>query len=372
MQVDPQTGTPVGCSTLTATKSMRRKFSPSSDYSDYPSSLTSYDSEYLSTLSTPHVCFLITLGSSSSPRSSPYRPRDHLESLFRRHGYPTPVSLSSLRDLTATSSSYSPPSPPRRFRSDSPPSDALESLSLSSTRPIPIPRRPGPIDIDGLPVTPLTGRFDKDDYLEDWERVSLSARSQHLLSSRPSRRDRYSNMRSDHSPFYSPVASPVMSPRRSTSPQAPRSRAQNSAKSVPGFHLDSLPRFHPAVYQSSSTAHGVGSQPPSSPRSSRQHTYRTTAGSREGKWAYPDFLESSHHQNPSAPRLDPLRSPGPVTPLALESGDYLTAGSSKPNDRSARDNPSQHSGPAPDLVERLIARENEKARQKSRKPTKGR
>jgi hypothetical protein len=35
-----------------------------------------------------------------------------------------------------------------------------------------------------------------------------------------------------------------------------------------------------------------------------------------------DFIEGVH-QGPSAPRLDPLVSPGPVTPLALEAGDYL-------------------------------------------------
>lgn len=340
-----------------ASISMRKKHlnPPSLLSSNYPSSLSSSDSF-----------------SSTSPRSSPYHPRHHLESLFRKHGYPTPVSLSSLRDLTATSSTYTPPSPrSRRLRSDSPPSDALESLSLSAspTRPIPIPRRSGPIDIDGLPVTPTTGRFDKDDYLEDWERASLSAKSQHFLPSR-THQGRYPRMRSDHSPYYSPVASPTMSPRRSSSPQPSRSRTQNPAKSMSGFHLGSMPRFHPAVYQAGPTSHAVTAQPPS-PRQSRQQTYRTTSGSRDGMRQYREFLESSH-QSPSAPRLDPLRSPGPVTPLALEAGDYLAAGSINMADRPSRDNASQHSGPPPDLLEKIIARENEKARQKSRKSAKGR
>ncbi|KAJ5155372.1 hypothetical protein N7492_008175 [Penicillium capsulatum] len=292
--------------------------------------------------------------------------------LVRKHGYPTPVSLSSLRDLTATSSTYTPPSP--RPRRPSPPTDALESLSLSAsaTRPIPIPRRPGPVDIDGIPVTPLTGRFDKDDYLEDWERASLSAKSQHLLPSRTRRRGRgrSSRMRSDHSPYYSPVTSPNMSPRRSNSPPPSRSRPQNPTKSVSGFQLGSLPRFHPAVYQASPTSHAVTTQPPS-PRQSRQQAYRTASGSRDGMWQYREFLEHSH-QSPSAPRLDPLRSPGPVTPLVLEAGDYLAAGSVNAADRSARDNAGQHSGPPPDLLEKIIARENEKTRQKNRKSAKGR
>ncbi|KAJ5584588.1 uncharacterized protein N7459_004388 [Penicillium hispanicum] len=330
----------------------------SSSASLYPSSLSSYSPSYS--------------GLSGSHRSSPYRPRDHLESLILKHGYPTPVSLSSLRDLTATSSAYNPPSPRSRpHRWDSPPIDAFDSLSLSSsTRPIPIPRRPGPIYDDDLPVTPLTGRFDHDDYLDDWRRASLSAKSRHILPSRSGRRGRYSSMRSDQSPYYSPVASPTMSPRRPSSPQPPRSRTQTPAKSMPAFHLGNLPRFHPAVYQASPTSHAVTAQP-SSPRQSRQHTYRTSSGSRDMKWQYRELLDGSN-QSPSAPRLDPLRSPGPVTPLALEAGDYLAGGSSSTIERVPRDSANQHSGPSPELVEKLLTRENEKARQKSRKSAKGR
>ncbi|KAJ5916098.1 hypothetical protein N7504_000113 [Penicillium tannophilum] len=335
---------------------MRRKQikSPSSSESSYyPSSLSSS----FSGLSSP------------SPRLSP---RDHLETLILRHGYPTPVSLSSLRDLTSTSSTYNPPSP-RYYRSNSPPTEAFESLALSSsTRPIPIPRRAIRVYDDDLPVTPLTGRFDHDDYLDDWERASLSAKSRHILPPRPSgRRGRYSSMRSDTSPFYSPVASPTMSPRRPSSPQPSRSsRAQPSAKAMPGFHLGTLPRFHPAVYQPSPTSHTVTGQPPS-PRQSRQsHGYRTTSGSREMKLQYRDLLDGTS-QGPSAPRLDPLLSPGPVTPLVLEAGDYLAAGSIG-KDLAMREATSQHVGPPPELVEKLIAREKEKARQKSRKSPMGR
>lgn len=300
----------------------------------------------------------------------PYRHQDHLESLILKHGYPTPVSLSSLRDLTATSSSYHPPSA-RRYPPSVPSPDAFDSLSLSSTRPIPIPKRSGSIYDEDLPVTPLTGRFDKASYLDDWERASLSAKSRHRISlPRKDRSTRYSSMRSDTSPFYSPVASPIMSPHRPSSPQPSRSRTQNSTKSVPGFSLGSLPRFHPAVYQSSPTSHAVAAQP-SSPRQTRQPNYRTSSGSRDFKLQYRDFLEA-HHDSPSAPRLDPLRSPGPVTPLALETGDYFATGSFSTADRSSRDTAGQHAGPPPDLVDKVIARENEKARQKARQSAKGR
>lgn len=316
--------------------------------------------------------------SSDSDRPSTFRPREHLESLIVKHGYPTPVSLSSLRDLTATSSTYTPPSPRRPYHPDAIPIDTFESLSLSSaTRPIPIPRRSSSIYEEDLPVTPLTGRFDHDDYFDDWERASQSARSRHIPSPIQSNRSgRYSSrlppprtrMRSDSSPFYSPVASPVMSPRRSTSPQPPRSRTQNTAKPKPmqGFHLGNLPRFHPAVYQPNTTTPTTG---PPSPRQSRQPTYRTSASSRDMIWQYREFMENTH-QGPSAPRLDPLVSPGPVTPLALEAGDYLTSGSvNNTSERTPRDVP-KNPGPPPELVEKLIAYE-EKA-QKARKTAKGR
>ncbi|KAJ5555358.1 hypothetical protein N7535_007793 [Penicillium sp. DV-2018c] len=319
-----------------------------------------------------------------SHRRSAFQPRDHLESLITKHGYPTPVSLSSLRDLTSTSSTYTPPSPPRPRHSDIVPVDAFDSLTLtSSTRPIPIPRRSGSVYED-LPVTPLTGRFDHDSYFEDWERASQSAKSRRVSSPiRPTRRRRYpaqpptdsysTRMRADTSPYYSPVASPVMSPRRSNSPQPSRSRAQNSTnktkKQTQNFHLGSLPRFHPAVYQSSSTSHNPTSQPPS-PRQSRQPTYRTAAGSRDMMWQYREIIEGAH-QGPSAPRLNPLVSPGPVTPLALEAGDYLAHGSvNNTSERTPRDVPKNSDSPA-ELVEKLLAYE-EKARQMARKSAKGR
>lgn len=397
---------------MRTSRRVKSSSSSTSSFDSYPSSLTSHGSKFfLSLLLLSPLCstnqleplrprntpspldtcgipgfipYLIAciLGlSSASPRSLPYRPRDHLESLFLKHGYPTPVSLSSLRDLTATSSAYNPPSPsygptprPRRYRShrphysrrSDPPTDAFESLSLSSssTRPIPIPRRRGSIYEDDLPVTPLTGRFDKDSYFEDWERASLSAKSRHISPPRPGYRAQYPRMRSDHSPFISPAGSPVMSPRRPSSPQPSRSRTHNSAKSMPGFHLGSLPRFHPAVYQSGPSGHSITGQPPS-PRQTRQHNYRPTSSSRDKKWQYRDFLDGSH-QSPEAPRLDPLRSPGgPVTPLALEAGDYLAAGSSSAADhRAPRENAKQQSGPPPELIEKLVARENEKARKR--------
>ena len=55
---------------------------------------------------------------------------------------------------------------------------------------------------------------------------------------------------------------------------------------------------------------------------------------------------------PTPPRLGPMGSPGPVTPLALESqGDYLLAGTSSAELSEAQ---------AREMVENLLQRENER------------
>ncbi|PYH95286.1 hypothetical protein BO71DRAFT_449434 [Aspergillus ellipticus CBS 707.79] len=322
---------------------------------------------------------------SSSSWSPSYQPssfcaRDQLESLIARHGHPTRVSLSSLQELTATSSTYNPPSPQSSV-SDT--ADSLETLTLSqsATQPIPIPiPKPSHISPDkDFPVTPLTGRFDKGYYFahRDESPERRRDRQTQRKSGRHGHRPHLSSssrMRSDSSTFYPPVASPSMSPARPASPQPSRVRAQNTSKQMPAFNLGSLPRFHPAVYQSSGS-----SQPqPSSPRQTRQHAYRTS-GSRDNAWQIRELMEGNTlsktpsgplSPSPSAPRLDPLLSPGPVTPLLLEeAGGYLASGASNSSEFSSRDHP--HSGPAPDLVERLISQENERTRQKARKGLKG-
>jgi hypothetical protein len=331
----------------------------------------------------------------SSRSSSSYRPpsraRDQLETLIARHGRPTRFSLSSLEELTATYSSYNPPSPSSRPRSPAADlSDSFEKLSTSThhhsrSRPIPIPRSASYIHDEDIPVTPLTGRFEKN-YFPHRDGRELShergRRGSRHRDSQASRRyidHRSSRMRTDSTTFYSSVASQSLSSSgRSSSPQPALRRVQTTAKSAPAFHLGDLPRFHPAVYQSSGTSQAVNGQPPS-PRSSRQHAYRPGTASRDPISQYRDFVEGVVLQkppsrplspSPSAPRLNPLRSPGPVTPLALEEANgYLSAGASNRSDLSSRDY--QHSAPAPDLLERLIARENEKVRQKARKAPKG-
>lgn len=350
--------------------------------SSSPSASFSSPSLYPSSHSSCHSPPLLSTNLSSSSWSPSYRPssfcaRDQLESLIARHGHPTRVSLSSLQELTATSSTYNPPSP---ASSSSDTTDSLETLTLtqSTSRPIPIPKPCPTLRDRDFPVTPLTGRFDKGYYFAHRDQTPEGQREKeiHRKTSRPGHhphRSPSSRMRSDSSTFYPPAIAPAMSPAgRPSSPQPSRSQGQNTSKSMPAFHLGSLPRFHPAVYQSS----GSPQAQPSSPRLPRQHGYRTSSGSRDGMWQYRDLVDGAAlpkspgtlSPGPSAPRLDPLRSPGPVTPLALEEASgYLASGPSSSSDFSSR----EHSGPAPDMVDRLIARETERNRQKAMKPLKG-
>ncbi|KAL4981072.1 hypothetical protein BDW66DRAFT_3027 [Aspergillus desertorum] len=314
-----------------------------------------------------------------SPSPSPPRlhTRDHLEILIARYGRPARFSLSSLDELTATCSTYNPPSPVPLSRSPTAElSDPFEKDSSSNhhprSRPIPIPRSYSAHEED-TPVTPLTGRFERDYF----PHRDTSPERKQGRRTRPRHRRYYSDrdrMRSDSSTFYSPVASTVSSSGRPDSPQ--QARAQTTAKSAPTFHLGDLPRFHPAVYQSSANSPSMAAPP--SPRQSRQNVYRPASSSRDSVSQYREFFEGVVLQkpvslplspSPAAPRLNPLNSPGPVTPLALEeAGSYLSAGTSS---RSELSRELQRSAPAPDLLERLIARENDRVRQKARKATKG-
>ncbi|KAI9368179.1 hypothetical protein BJX61DRAFT_239447 [Aspergillus egyptiacus] len=362
-----------------------------SSFSSSPPTTTTFSSPLLYPSSCSSANSVPPLTNLSSSSSSPYRrsshTHDHLDSLIARHGRPHRFSLSSLEELTATCSTYSPPSP--LDRPHSPVDDLADDLADSfetltpyktRSRPIPIPRSPLNAHEEDIPVTPLTGRFERDYFPHRDPSPVRSRPSYGSKSSKPSRRNsayRSSRMRPESTTFVSQFASQPMGFPRSGSPQPALPRGQSAAKSAPTFHLGDLPRFHPAVYQSGSSQAMTGQ--PSSPRQSRQNVYRPGSASRDPISQYRDFVEGVTLQrppsrplspSPSAPRLNPLRSPGPVTPLALEeSGGYLSVGATNRSELSSRD--VQHSAPTADVLDRLINRENEKVRQTSRKATKG-
>jgi hypothetical protein len=172
-----------------------------------------------------------------------------------------------------------------------------------------------------------------------------------------------------------------MPPVRPISPPPSRPRASNPSKPVHSIHLGNLPRFHPAVYQPPTGNQPQQSPSPLQPRPSQQ--YRIQSGPRDALRQYRELVtgtvlasrsaSSTSSTKPSKPRLDPLNSPGPVTPLALEEGEggYLAAGEAGSPEGSALEN--RTAAPTPELVERLIRRESErKAEQNTlRKECKG-
>lgn len=110
------------------------------------------------------------------------------------------------------------------------------------------------------------------------------------------------------------------------------------------MYLGNLPRFHPAVYQSTNNTPNASFSNSTSNHHSRSFGYRVASGggSREALRQYRELVAASLSPSRgaldgsaeiSAPRLDPLGSPGPVTPLALEEADnYMSTKPNAPDD----------------------------------------
>lgn len=189
----------------------------------------------------------------------------------------------------------------------------------------------------------------------------------------------------------SPRTSPAMRPTSPLSPrqtahfdslQAPppqramHSRTNSSNQRRPptsSLKLPSLPRFHPANFPSanSSTQNTPdGRESPQPPVSPRAHQRLYSDAQKQLYFNQREILSAairspSSTGKPTSPRLQPLGSPGPVTPLELEGEEgYLLAGA-----RS-----SAASGPtAPEeLVERLIREETRRHRISTSASTSGR
>jgi hypothetical protein len=140
---------------------------------------------------------------------------------------------------------------------------------------------------------------------------------------------------------------PPMSPRMGVESLAIPSQArrrppmharQSSSGTAANLRLPSLPRFHPANFASSqgssaaiTPATGVNS--PHGPLSPRTHQKQYSEVQRQMYLYQQQLVSNAARQvrapaaKPTSPRLDPLDSPGPVTPMELEGADgYLTAG----------------------------------------------
>lgn len=197
----------------------------------------------------------------------------------------------------------------------------------------------------------------------------------------PSRSSRPSTSQRMPSPRTSPAIRPQspLSPRyenarfETLQPPSPRAMhgrtAGNSQRraNTGSLKLPSLPRYHPANFPSANSsmqttpdAGNMGSpQPPMSPRSHQ----KVINDAQKHLWVYQrDLVAAARaqspiqiYENPASPRLVPLGSPGPVTPLELESDGYLVAGAQ----RAGKDAVSSN-----ELVEELIREEAAAARRR--------
>ena len=155
---------------------------------------------------------------------------------------------------------------------------------------------------------------------------------------------------------------PVSPPVRPSSSQKPR---QPVVKPTPNLRLNPLPRFHPANFESPPGAkptrrnpHSGAATPHHRQYSDAQHKiqqYQRDIVAASAARAASLPISPTAIAKPNAPRLDPLGSPGPVTPLKLEPSDDYIGG-------AALGSP----GPKPDrgreLVQRLVDKENERRR----------
>ena len=142
--------------------------------------------------------------------------------------------------------------------------------------------------------------------------------------------------------------------------------SQPKTRAPPKLRLKSLPRFHPANYESSSSSADTtprNSRPGTAQSHLRQfsdaqaklHQYQrdlVVNATRAASLA----LSPKTTAEPTSPRLNPIGSPGPITPLALESGDdYLSSSGSLGSPLTQVDR-------GRELVQRLVEKENERRR----------
>lgn len=250
-------------------------------------------------------------------------------------------------------------------------------------------RRPEPITIPSRadprhdrPITPLTGREQKKHLFPFRDRSSSPTTPERESSSSPtyshhgSPRFSYhlrvpSNMISDQRYMPTSPLSPTMKP---STPQSPRQRPTSSSNTS-GMRLN-LPRFHPAVYQlpsgpTSPNASAAMQRTPGNPYRLTSETQKVLRQYREfvaGVAMSPRTGSPQFPARPGSPRIRPLGSPGPVTPLTLEGdGDYLGAMSSQHHQTdSSSSTPLGAPTSQQELVEKFIRQEKERAAEKDR------
>lgn len=244
----------------------------------------------------------------------------------------------------------------------------------SPSAPIPIPARPMP---PSRPTTPLTGRAAKSagfPFVKDTPRKLPVEQPSYTSPSPPSdSSQKNTSPHSSHGSWTSPSTMPREQPSHRVQPSSPLSPpmplspllpyAQNgriSNQRDTHLQIPALPRLHPANFRSADHPE-VNFSPRSRSNASRYqfsaaqhklHKYQRDLIAHVTRPARPIVSQAMTDLPP--PRIHPLGSPGPVTPLALEgNGDYLAAGTAA--------SPYQLGGRVKnELVETFIRRERER------------
>ena len=232
-------------------------------------------------------------------------------------------------------------------------------ITHTSSAPIPIPIPPSKGDFD-CPITPLSARGDG----KPSHHLGRSLQPKYMRSPDNSRHVNYFSDSSDSSAI-SASQTQRDTPASPRSPSMPLSqrfpRAGHPSPPPNALRLPSLPRFHPANYESpklEATANTSRATRPAahgrqySDAQQKIHKYQrdiVTNATRTARLT----LSPKATESPRSPRLNPMGSPGPVTPFALESeGDYLMARNTG--------SPASKKNHGRDMVERLLQKENER------------
>ncbi|GIZ40975.1 hypothetical protein CKM354_000429400 [Cercospora kikuchii] len=141
--------------------------------------------------------------------------------------------------------------------------------------------------------------------------------------------------------FQSPPQRPMHS-RTSSGQHHHHSQQQQRRAPSNSLRLPSLPRFHPANFPSAQSSlnstpdvnsHASSPQPPMSPR---QYQRLYNDAQKQLYFNHRELFSTAVGGKPVSPRLQPLGSPGPVTPLELEGEEgYLIAGARSMNASAA-------------------------------------
>ena len=261
----------------------------------------------------------------------------------------------------------------------------------SAPIPIPAPRPNVDAAASYTPSTPLTARERAGGHFPLHKRTPAKPQLGRSLTPRYAQHPhpgRHINYFSDdsNSPSSSVGSTASMHRDRPSSPLSPslsrplspispiwQTSNQNTSQPTPRpaqkLQLNSLPRFHPAKYESPSSSAGTtprNSRPGTAQTHLRQfsdaqakvHQYQRDIVANATR-AASLTLSPKTIAHPISPRLNPLGSSGPVTPLMLEGGDdYFIAGSlGSPDAQAERGR---------ELVQRLVQKENERRKYPSR------